>query len=52
MEDTKQRRFEVNGIGMGILIYAATSGIAKIIRAVKGIPETPSGITISKKIDK
>ena len=49
MENTKQRRFEINGIGMGILIYAAASGVAKIIRAIKGIPEVPSGITIAKK---
>ena len=49
MENAKQRHWEINGLGMGILIYAATSGIAKIIRAVKGTPEAPCGFTIGKK---
>lgn len=50
MENTKQRNFEINGIGMGILVYAFASGVAKIIRAVKGTPETPGfNFAIGKK---
>jgi hypothetical protein len=50
MENSKPgMRWEINGLGMGILIYAAASGVAKIIRAAKGIPETPGNFAINKK---